>query len=90
MFKRNKSQKLASGRKYTIALIMMLAMLVGFGLAGINPVLTKIYADLLTGLGMIFLTYCGGNVGNKWVIGRKNGLQVGTSKEPPSLPTREV
>ena len=76
----------ANGRKYTMGLIIMLAMMTGFGLASFNPILLKIYSDLLTGLSMIYMIYCGGNVGNKWVIGRKGGLQMGAGQQAPPTP----
>ena len=70
MFKKNPNKPL-DGRKYRLGIIMMLVFLGGFALTGINPVLATVYAELVTGCGIIYLTYCGHNVGNKWVLGRK-------------------
>lgn len=71
-----KESKLPDGRKYRLAIILTLMMVLGFGLAGYNPVLIGLYSQLLTGFAMIYGIYCGGNIGNKWVQRRdSNGIE---------------
>lgn len=82
---KQKQDKLPDGRKYRLAVIMMLVMLVGFGLAGLNPVMSALYPQLLTGLTAIYFTFCGGNIGSKWVTGKNGDLQIsgGGQQKPP-------
>lgn len=87
MFK-SKQNKPPDGRKYRMGIIMMLVLLGSFALAGVNPVLAAVYPELITGLGIIYLTYCGGNVGNKWVLGKKGGLTM-ESEQPKPDPDEE-
>ena len=85
---------IADGRKYRLALICLLVLLAGFGVGGLSPVFVKLYPDLITAvLGVLFL-YCGGNVANKWSVGKKDGLTVAqngqtiTQGPPPSVGVR--
>ena len=73
--------KTPDGRKYRMGITMMLVMIASFGLAGLNPMLAKLFPDFLTGLAMIYVTYCGGNIGKHWVNGKK--------EEPAQLPPGE-
>jgi hypothetical protein len=84
---KSKTDKAPDGRKYRMGILMMLVLLGGFALAGVNPVLASLYPELITGLGIIYLTYCGGNVGNKWVLGKKGGLTM--NSEPPKPEEQE-
>jgi hypothetical protein len=70
MFKK-RSDKPLDGRKYRMGIIMMFVLLAGFGLAGLNPVLTSLYTELITGCSLLYFTYCSGNVSNKLVTARK-------------------
>jgi len=77
------NDKLPDGRKYRMGIIMMMVMLVGFGLAGLNPVYVSLFPSLLTGLSAIYFTFCGGNIGSKWVTGKKDGFQIEGGGKPP-------
>lgn len=72
MLKRIISRK---GRKYTMGMICMLMVLSGFALATTNPILTKVFAELVGGIVGIYMVYCGGNVGNKAVLGKWQGAR---------------
>ena len=76
---------LPDGRKYRMGLLFAAAMLLGLGLACTNPIIAGLYSEFLTGLGMLYLVFCGGNVGNKWIVGKKGGLlaQIGSPPPPP-------
>lgn len=62
------------GRKYRMGIIFAIIMVAGMFIAGSNSLLIELYSELLTGIGLLYLTFCGGNVSNKWVLGKKGGL----------------
>lgn len=81
MFGKKKPKKIdpsktPDGRKYRLAIISMFVLLGGFGLAGLNPAFAAVYAELVTAILGINALYYGGNVGNKWVIGKSGGLSL--------------
>ena len=65
-----------TGRKYRLALICILCILACFGLAGINPILLKVFAEVVGGIVGVFIVYCGGNVATKGVLGKWQGATV--------------
>lgn len=71
--------KTPDGRKYRLAIISMFILLGGFGLAGLNPAFAAIYTELITAILGINALYYGGNVGNKWVIGKSGRLSIDPS-----------
>ncbi len=61
-----------NGRKYRMTQLGILVLLVGFGASTLNPVLATLYPQLVTGVLGLIVIYHGGNVGNKWVVGKTN------------------
>ena len=61
------------GRKFRMGQLMMLMMLGGLGLASLTPVIASLYSEFTAGLIGIYVIYTGGNVSNKWVLGKKPG-----------------
>ena len=72
MIIKSKTSKVPDGRKYRLAIISLLIVLAGFGLAALNPVLATVLPELITGVLGINIVYNGGNVGNKLVTKKKN------------------
>lgn len=72
-----------NGRKYKLTLISLLLLVAGFTLTTVNPLLAKVYAEFTGGIIGILLVYCGGNVSNKWVLGKAQGASV---DDPPASP----
>jgi len=75
--------KSPNGRKFTMGLICILVVLAGFALTLVSPILTKVYVDLVGGVVGVYLVYCGGNVSNKWVLSKTNGV---TLEQKPTNP----
>lgn len=73
------------GRKYRMGLLFAGLMLLGLALASKGIVPDELYSSFITGIGAIYFTYCSGNIGNKWVLGKHGALQarVGMPEEPP-------
>ena len=69
-------ETLAAGRKFKLAIICLVILLAGFGIAGIAPAFAALYSELITAvLGTLFI-YSGGNVAGKWAIGKKESLTL--------------
>lgn len=81
-----KKSQVTDGRKYRLALIFAGIMALGLGLASQNSMMQEMYSEFLTGISVIYISYCGGNVGNKWVWG-KHGKLVGASEPEVEDPT---
>jgi len=78
--KKIKTPSIPDGRKYRMSIICLFVLLAGFGVAGLNPVFVKLYSELITAVLGVLFVYCGGNVANKWSIGKKDGLTVGAGR----------
>lgn len=79
MFKRNAGPP--DGRKYRMGIIFALLMIAGLFVAGSNSLLVDLYSELLTGLGLLYFAYCGGNVSNKWVLGKQGRFMARSGDE---------
>ena len=64
----------SDGRKYRMAMWFSFFLLIGIFLAGKNEVMSDLYSEFITGLGMLYFVYCSGNVGNKWILGKHGKL----------------
>lgn len=84
MVKKKKDNVPLDGRKYRMGMIFAFLMLAGLGIAGMNAVVSDMYSEFLTGLGMLYFVFCSGNVGNKWVLGKHGKLMaaVGEIQDP--------
>jgi len=60
-------QKVKSGRKFQLTVLLSLLSLFGFFVTVTHTELSKNYEELCDTLVTILLVYCGGNVGNKWL-----------------------
>jgi len=60
--KKEKKPVTRDGRKYRLALLFSLLLLACFGLASMNPILVKVFAEIVGGVVGIYMIYCGGNV----------------------------
>ena len=79
-----------NGRKYRLALLFSLLLLACFGLASMNPILIKVFAEVVGGIVGIFLAYCSLNVANKAVLGKFQGAKVeGSIRLGSSLTTED-
>lgn len=67
-----------AGRKYRLAILCLLFILAAFGLATMNPILLKVFAEVVGGIVGIYIVYCGGNVATKGVLGKWQGATVET------------
>jgi predicted outer membrane lipoprotein len=76
------------GRKYRMAFLFAGLMVLGLLLAGRFEIIKDLYSEFVTGLGILYFTYCTGNVGNKWVLGKHGALQaqMGTGEPEPEEP----
>ena len=63
-----------------MTLIAMLMLLAGYALTVLNTTLATSYAELAGGIVGLVLVYCGGNVGNKFVLTRPG------REPPPEVP----
>lgn len=81
--------KLPDGRKFRLALISIMLLTAAFAMAAINPVLATALPDFITGLIGLNLVYNGGNVGNKWMLGKKGGVQLGQVPDSPPTPKED-
>lgn len=82
--------KLPNGRKYKLTLICLLLLTAGLALTTVNPLITKVYAEFAGGIIGILLVYCGGNVSNKWVLGKAQDATVDTGNPPANPPDNEA
>lgn len=72
MFKRKpRTNRVPDGRKYRLAIISLVIVLTGFGVACINPILAKLYSELVAAVLGILFVYSGGNVAKEWANGKK-------------------
>ena len=60
-------QKIKSGRKFQVTVLLSLLSLLGFFVTVAHTELSKNYEELCDTLVTMLLVYCGGNVGNKWL-----------------------
>jgi hypothetical protein len=60
-------QKIKSGRKFRLTILLSLLSLFGFFVTVMHTELSENYEELCDTLVAILLVYCGGNVGNKWL-----------------------
>ena len=60
-------ERTQDGRKYKMALILAILMLGSFMLLATYPVLSGQFPTFVTAIGALYVAYCAGNVGNKWV-----------------------
>jgi len=68
-----------NGRKYKMGILFALMILALAGLCTVNPILVKVFAEVVGGIVGIYIVYCGGNVANKAVLGRWQGAQIDAS-----------
>lgn len=68
-----------------MGILFAFLMLAGLGVASMNAVMVDLYSEFLTGISIIYFTFCSGNVGNKWVLGKHGKLiaRVGDLADPP-------
>lgn len=93
MFRR-KGNQLLDGRKYRLAIICLLVLLAGFGVAMLSPVFANLFSELVTAVLGILFVYNSGNVANKWAVGKKGGLIVSSGSNvqqgpPPPAAVKE-
>lgn len=90
-FLKRKEKTTQDGRKYRMALVFAGLMFLGLGLAAKGIVNESLYSTFLTGLGALYFTFCGHNVGEKWVHGKNGTLRdaMRASGELPRKPPQE-
>ena len=71
---RAESKALSDGRKYRLALTFAAIMILGLLLSTAIPAIETLYGEFVTSLVALYLAYCGGNVSNKWVLGKHGKL----------------
>ena len=96
LFKRSKPKQTfeakRNGRKYRMGILFALMILACAGLCTINPILVKVFAEVVGGIVGIYIVYCGGNVANKAVLGKwqgariEGGVQLGGPPPPADPP----
>lgn len=74
--KKEKKSVSRDGRKFRMGILFALLLLACFGLASMNPILVKVFAEIVGGIVGIYLAYCSLNVANKAVLGRFQGATV--------------
>ena len=67
---RAESKTILDGRKYRLALTFAGVMILGLLLSTTIPAVETLYGEFVTSLVALYLAYCGGNVSNKWVLGK--------------------
>lgn len=65
------------GRKYSLALLGFVLILIGFSLTHWSPFFIQTYAEFVGGIVGMFLVYCGGNVSS----------QLATNRQPTTVTT---
>tara|TARA_Y100000310_G_scaffold251766_1_gene258392 strand:- start:199 stop:444 length:246 start_codon:yes stop_codon:yes gene_type:complete len=60
-------QKIRSGRKFQLTVIISLLTLLGYSLTVTHMELSKNFEEFCDTLVTVLFVYCGGNVGNKWL-----------------------
>ena len=60
------SQKIKSGRKFQVTIVISLLTLLGYSLTVTHLELSKNFQEFCDTLVTVLFVYCGGNVGNKW------------------------
>lgn len=81
-----KSEKVTKdGRKYRMAMILILVILAAFALCIMNPVLASVFGEVVGGLVGIYIVYCGGNIGSKIALGKYQGATIETEEQRNQL-----
>ena len=61
-----------NGRKYNMGILFAFLILASAGFCTMNPILSKVFVELVSGIVAIYNVYCGGNVAASGVFNWKN------------------
>jgi hypothetical protein len=70
-----------AGRKYRLSLITILVIFAAYALSGYAPTFAPLYEEMVSGLIAVLFVYCGGNITNKWVLGKPKSVKAPPPEE---------